>query len=322
LLLIKQTCFINLIVFIQHKNRFMKFICIAAIALSLLYSCNRKIAAAQPSTFQQAYLDSRGNPMLLGLHKKEDLQQVPYKEWFDKNYADYNIDSLSISRLKPLLKDKQFEIFMGTWCGDSKREVPRMYKILEYAGVQPSQIKLVIVDDHDSSYKQSPAHEEKGKQIFRVPDLLLYDGKKEMNRIVEYPVLSLEKDLLAIAKAEPYEPNYKGAAYLLRLSEKQGTTVIMSDKINLAEKLKSLVQHNAELNSLGYVWMSAGEMDKAMMAFELNALLYPADANVYDSLGEINMKLNKKEEAKKYYRKVLELQPANANAVKMLEKLK
>ena len=298
----------------------MKLICIAAMAL-LCFSCNRKITPQTSVSNQSAYTDKRGDPMLLGVHKKEDLQQTPYKEWFDKNYADYKIDSAAASALKPFLQNKQFEIFMGTWCGDSRREVPRMFKILEYAGVQASQIKLVMVDNHDSTYKQSPAHEEKGKSILRVPDLLVYENKKEINRVVESPVASLEKDLLAITKENTYQPNYKGATYLSKLAGKNKITALVKDSSRLQVKLKSMVASSAELNSLGYVWMAAGETDKAMMAFQLNASLYPNDANVYDSLGEINWKLNNKEVAKKYYRLVLDMQPSNENAKKMLEKL-
>ena len=289
-------------------------------AVFIFCSCNRKTAISM--SHNQSYLDTRGNPMLLGVHTKADLQELPYKEWFDKNYKDYSVDTTAIALIQPLIKHKQFEIFMGTWCGDSKREVPRMYKILEDAGVQPSQIKLIMVDNHDSAYKQSPGHEEKGKQIHRVPDLLVYNGKKEMNRIVESPVLSLEKDLLAILKTNTYQPNYKGASWLLHFSEEKNAATIMNDKANTIAALQPLIRQSSELNSLGYMWMHAGATDKALMAFELNALLYPDDANVYDSLGEINAKLDKKEEARKYYKKVLEIQPGNENAVKMLEKLK
>ena len=298
----------------------MKLICLAATAL-LCYSCQRKTVASVPLNLQ-THTDTQGNQMLLGLHKKEDLQQSPYKEWFDRNYSDYKIDSSSVSLLMPLIKNKQFEIFMGTWCGDSRREVPRMYKILEYAGVKPAQIKLVMVDDHNSTYKQSPGHEEKAKLIHRVPDLIVYEHKKEMNRIVEYPVVSLEKDLLVIMKEGSYQPNYKAAAYLLKLFKEKSAAGMSGDTVQLTEKLKHLVQNSAELNSLGYVWMAANENDKALFVLQLNAALYPNDANVYDSLAEINMKLNKKEDAGKYYRKVLELQPANENAAKMLEKLR
>ena len=67
--------------------------------------------------------------------------------------------------------------------------------------------------------------------------------------------------------------------------------------------------------------MAAGETDKAMLAFQLNAMLFPKEASVYDSLGEINLKLNNKEAAKKYYNKVIGLQPGNENAEQMLRRL-
>ena len=298
----------------------MKFICIAVTAL-LFCSCHSKIATHTSVVNQQNYTDSKGNQVLLGTHKKEDLQQPPYAAWFDKNYTDYKIDSPTVNQLLPLLKNKQFEIFMGTWCGDSKREVPRMFKILEYAGVQPSQIKMVMVDNRDTAYKQSPAHEEKGKGIHRVPDLIVYDNKKEINRIVEYPVLSLEKDLLSITSGESYQPNYKAAAYLIKLAAENNMAALVKDSLSIAENLKHLVKNSAELNSLGYVWMATEETGKAMLAFQLNAILYPNEANVYDSLGEINIKLHKKETAKKYYQRVLDLQPVNMNAKKMIEEL-
>src|SRR5207247_5445519 len=113
----------------------------------------------------------------------------------------------------------------------------------------------------------------------------------------EYPVLSLEKDLLAIVKGSAYEPNYRAASYLIKHTKENRMDALLKDTVSLVDNLKRLVKNSAELNSLGYVWMSAGEMDKALMVFQLNAQLFPANANVYDSLGEINMKLHNKEVA-------------------------
>ncbi|HEY4149783.1 MAG TPA: tetratricopeptide repeat protein [Chitinophagaceae bacterium] len=317
----------------------MKYIYLAVMAITLSYGCHRKLNAngANKNTNNAnkktndanvaangsaAYLDTRGNPMLLGIHPAEDLQQAPYGDWFNKNYADYKIDSSTAGQLAPLLKDKTFELFMGTWCGDSKREIPRMLKILHYAGVQPSQIKLVMVDIHDSTYKQSPGHEEKGKDIFRVPDLLVYSHDREVSRIVEHPVVSLENDLLLIARGEGYTPSYPGAAYLLRLLKEKTAAALMADKENTLALLKATVKSEGDLNSLGYVWMSApGEADKAILALQLNAELYPTSPNVYDSLGDLYRRLNRKEEARSYYRKVLELQPGNASSAKKLAAL-
>jgi tetratricopeptide (TPR) repeat protein len=302
------------------QNHFMKLICIVAMAL-LCYSCQRKTVGSATVT-KYTYTDAGGNQVLLGIRQKEDLLQAPYKDWFDKNYSDYKIDTVTATLLKPYIKTKQFEIFMGTWCGDSRREIPRIYKILESAGAEPAQIKLVMVDNRDGTYKQSPGHEEKGKSIHRVPDLIVYNNKKEMNRIVEYPVISLEKDLLAILREDRYQPNYQAAAYLLQLVKEKTVTAITEDTIQLTEKLKNMVKNSAELNSLGYVWMAANENDKALLALQLNAALFPNDANVYDSLAEMNLKLNNKIAARKLYEKVLLLKPGHTNAIKMLEQLR
>ncbi len=259
--------------------------------------------------------------MLLGKHSKEDLQQAPYATWFNKNYTDYTVDSATGEQLRPLVKEQQFEIFMGTWCGDSKREVPRMLKLLEYAGVPPSHIKMIMVDNHDSTYKQSPGHEERGKNIHRVPDLIVYSKGIEVNRIVESPVVSLEKDLLSITTGSAYQPNYKAAACLAKLAADNNTVALTKDSAHIIALLKPLVQSSAEINTLGYVWMAGNEMEKALLAFELNASLFPATANVYSSLGEINMRMNRPAPARQYLQQALHLEPANEQVKKMLEKL-
>ncbi len=298
----------------------MKLICIAAMAL-LFHSCTRKITATSATSLATSYTDEKGNKVLLGIHPQQSLEQPPFAAWFNKNYTDYTIDSATAGQLQPLVKNKTFEIFLGTWCGDSKREVPRMLKILSYAGVPPSRIQLVMVDNRDSVYKQSPGHEEKGKSIHRVPTLLVHENGKEINRIVEYPVMSLEKDLLSMLATAAYQPNYKAAAYLIQLSTATNIVALQKDSTQIAERLKGLVRNSAELNSLGYVWMAAGDMEKALLAFQLNAQLFPNLVNVYDSLGEISMKMNNKAAARKYYTQVIPLQPGNVNAAKMLAQI-
>lgn len=130
------------------------------------------------TTYNLEVKDKNGNLLLLGKSTRERLQQAPYDSWFNTTYNDYLIDSATANQLKSMLKGKRFQIFMGTWCGDSRREVPRIYKLLDYCGIPASQIELINVDYHDSAYKQSPTHEERGLQIHRVPDLLVYEKIK------------------------------------------------------------------------------------------------------------------------------------------------
>ncbi|MGE0354778.1 MAG: tetratricopeptide repeat protein [Gemmatimonadales bacterium] len=77
-----------------------------------------------------------------------------------------------------------------------------------------------------------------------------------------------------------------------------------------------------EVNALGYRLMGAGRLEAATAVFRLNAESYPNSFNTWDSLAESYMTAGKNSEAIRYYQKSLELNPANANATAMLEKLK
>jgi hypothetical protein len=84
-------------------------------------------AYAQPGINKTAK-DRSGNDMLIGCCTREALNREPYVEWFTKHYFDYKVDSTLVSDLKKHTERKQFLIFMGTWCGDSRREVPPTFK--------------------------------------------------------------------------------------------------------------------------------------------------------------------------------------------------
>lgn len=146
--------------------------------------------------------------MLLGHCTRSCLMQKPFIDWFNPNYSDYKVDSSLTGEIKKLMRKKNMTIFLGTWCGDSKREVPRMLKILDVAGVKEDQYNIIFVSNEPDLYKQSPQHEEAGKNIRRVPTFIIAEGKNEIGRIIETPKESLEKDLLKILQGKEYKPNY------------------------------------------------------------------------------------------------------------------
>src|SRR4030095_14480575 len=77
----------------------------------------------------------------------------------------------------------------------------------------------------------------------------------------------------------------------------------------------------AELNTLGYLLMRAGKVKDAIEIFKLNVEAYPQASNPYDSLGEAYMNMNERELAITNYKKAVELNPKNTNAVEMLKRL-
>jgi tetratricopeptide (TPR) repeat protein len=292
---------------------------IVVFIISTICSCHSKMY--YHSSLNKESTDANGNLMLLGRCTEERLQQAPFNSWFVKNYNDYSVDTITAEKMKSALQHKQFKIFMGTWCGDSRREVPRMFKILNYCGVQSSRIELIMLDDRESVYKQSPDHEERGMNIHRVPDFIVFGAKKEMGRIVESPIISLEKDLDKITNGEGYSPNYQAVSFLIDFFRKNNPANIGSGYSDLENKLKPLASASSELNTYGYVLMAAGEVQKAGIVFKLNTQLYPDKSNVFDSLGEYYFKTGNRSLAKENYQKVLQMEPDNKNAKKMIAQL-
>ncbi len=76
-----------------------------------------------------------------------------------------------------------------------------------------------------------------------------------------------------------------------------------------------------DLDRLGYALLQAERTEDAIKIFQLNIESYPENANCYDSLAEACAARGDKALAIKNYARSLELDPANANAVKQLNKL-
>lgn len=143
--------------------------------------------------------------MLLGVEERASLEAMPFGTWFNANYAKYTPSQDKISAIKQGLNGVTLTTFMGTWCGDSKRETPRMYKILDAADFKGNNVNLITVDRS----KQKPTELTAGKNIKRVPTFIFMKDGEELGRIVERPIESLEADMLKILNGEPYKHAYE-----------------------------------------------------------------------------------------------------------------
>jgi tetratricopeptide (TPR) repeat protein len=75
------------------------------------------------------------------------------------------------------------------------------------------------------------------------------------------------------------------------------------------------------LNQLGYMLLEKGRDADAIAIFKLNVEEYPKSGNVYSSLAAAYSKDGQKQQAITNYRKSLELDPKNQNAVNKLKEL-
>jgi thiol-disulfide isomerase/thioredoxin len=85
-------------------------------------------------------------------------------------------------------------VFLGTWCPDSKREIPRFLKIADLAGIEADNLKLYGLDRS----KKSPDDLTEKYAINRIPTFIFLKDRQEVGRITEFPQTTLEGDMLTI----------------------------------------------------------------------------------------------------------------------------
>ena len=148
--------------------------------------------------------DWEGNKILVGKINLAQLRAFTSSDWYKNEYALYKVNQSVLAEIKPLLKDKKVSLIMGTWCEDSQREVPGMIKILTEAGYPTASMEIIAVDED----KTTPGKLEKAFDLLNVPTLIFSAKDTEINRIVEFPINSLEQDILAILRGEDYKNAY------------------------------------------------------------------------------------------------------------------
>ena len=133
---------------------------------------------------------------LTGIVTRGDVQASA--GWESLNGDEYVPDVNMIKVISEKSADLQILLFLGTWCGDSKREVPRFFKLMDQAGISENQMEIIALD---RSKKDLAGLTEKWS-IEYVPTFVLIKNGKEIGRIVELPKESLETDLVAILSRE------------------------------------------------------------------------------------------------------------------------
>ena len=141
----------------------------------------------------------KGHQILVGQAQKSDLEKAPYNEWFTSEYEAYQPNKKAIGNLKNVINDYQFSVVMGTWCGDSQEQVPALYKVLDLSGYKHN-ITLICVPRNYKEYQPVAAY-----HLLRVPTIIVYKNGHEKGRIIEYPMQSIEVDLIKIMTTQNYK---------------------------------------------------------------------------------------------------------------------
>ena len=136
----------------------------------------------------------RGKNVLGGFCDEKGLEKGECGVYFKSQYETYSPKEKTIEKLKAKLNNYDIKIVFATWCSDSKLQVPRFYKVLDLVDFNKSQLETIGVDSNKNALVVNIA----GLNIKLVPTFIVYKHGKEIGRIVEIPIKSLEDDLLKI----------------------------------------------------------------------------------------------------------------------------
>ncbi|MGH7556389.1 MAG: amidohydrolase family protein [Gemmatimonadota bacterium] len=147
------------------------------------------------------------------------------------------------------------------------------------------------------------------EQVLAMPEL------KENDWIPKPPSLEL-RAAQAVAEALDQAGSAEDVALALeRFQALEGAERLPGGHPALAARIEAAV------NQAGYRLLAAERGDEAVAVFKLNTETFPDAFNTWDSLAEAYLSQGDRESAIRFYRKSLELNPANQNAREQLEEL-
>jgi hypothetical protein len=152
---------------------------------------------SQEKKMNQEIFDSVSNHyIMIGYCTLAGVADTGFNSAFRKEYDAYTPDKEITSQIPALLDGVTVTIVMGTWCSDSREQVPRFMKLLDLPEQSASDITLICVDRD----KKAGDISLEGMDILKVPTFIAYFNGRELGRIIETPQTTLEKDFLDILR--------------------------------------------------------------------------------------------------------------------------
>jgi hypothetical protein len=159
--------------------------------------------APSPAAADSARIEHEKGPYLIG-----PLTRVAWSAFapeLEPGAASYQPSPDIVEALAAAGREVRIVCVLGTWCSDSRREVPRFWKVMAACGLPPESLQMLAVgraDDPAAAAWEAQRGLEPGYRarygVELVPTFIVYEDGLELGRIVETPVVSLEADLAAI----------------------------------------------------------------------------------------------------------------------------
>lgn len=117
---------------------------------------------------------------------------------FDVYTKRYIPNSISLNYLAEIKDSVKIFVLFGTWCHDSKKQIPAFMKTMEMADNPSIEVEYIAVNRK----KKEPQRLIERWNLKLTPTFIIYRNGQEYGRIIEEPIQSLEQDLVSILKSE------------------------------------------------------------------------------------------------------------------------
>ena len=152
--------------------------------------------AQQKKLNQKVYDEQSKSEIMIGYCTLDGISDTAFITDYIKGYDEFQPQKKLVNQMYSLLDSITVTIVMGTWCSDSKEQVPRFMRLfdeLEHSFATPT---FICVDRNKKAGDVSMA----GMNILNIPTFIVYYKGRELGRIVEAPKTTIDQDFLEILK--------------------------------------------------------------------------------------------------------------------------
>jgi len=119
------------------------------------------------------------------------VELISKESTFATKYQAYTVAAEDKAMVDTWPKDISVDVYFGTWCHDSQREVPRFLKLIAGKNINYQLIAL-------NYEKQDLEGLATANNIKRTPTFVVKQQGKEVGRIIEIPKVSIAADITAM----------------------------------------------------------------------------------------------------------------------------
>ena len=169
--------------------KYFKHLLIAGLAVTMTLSAQ----AQYRSDFKPVKGNNDSEIVYKGTLTFNDIKSVADFN-LEKASEDYKTNDAAIKNLSGHLNDYDLIVFLGTWCEDSHRTVPQLYKVLKETAYPLEKLTLYGVDRQKKTINDI----QDKFDVKLVPSIIVMRQEKEIGRITEVVDKSVEQDLWKI----------------------------------------------------------------------------------------------------------------------------